>query len=58
VLLALLLALDWILVLAFQPSAHPRVTVPYSYFTRQLEAGNVATVTAQGSAIQGTFRQP
>jgi cell division protease FtsH len=54
--LALLLALDWILVLAFQPSGPTRVTVPYSYFTQQVQAGNVATVTAQGSAIQGTFR--
>ena len=54
--LALLLALDWILVLAYQPSAPPRVTVPYSYFTQQIQAGNVASVTAQGPAIQGTFR--
>ena len=53
---ALLLALDWILVLAYQPSAPPRVTVPYSYFTQQIQAGNVASVTAQGPAIQGTFR--
>ena len=35
--LALLLALDWILVLAYQPSAPPRVTVPYSYFTQQIK---------------------
>ena len=41
--LALLLALDWILVLAYQPSAPPRVTVPSSYFTQQIQAGNVAT---------------
>ena len=55
-LLFLLLVLDWILVLAFQPSSATRVTVPYTYFTQQIQAGNVATVTAQGSAIQGTFR--
>ena len=48
---ALLLALDWILVLAYQPSAPPRVTVPYSYFTQQIQQGNVASVTAQGPAI-------
>jgi ATP-dependent Zn protease len=47
VLLALLLALDWILVLVFQPSAHPRVTVPYSYFTRQVGAGNVYEATTE-----------
>ena len=55
-LLALLLILDWVLVLAYQPSARERVTVPYTYFTQQIQAGNVASVTAQGSAIQGTFR--
>ncbi len=55
-LFALLLILDWALVLAYQPSAPQRVTVPYSYFSQQIQAGNVASVTAQGSAIQGTFR--
>jgi cell division protease FtsH len=54
--LLLLLAIDWILVLAYQPSSQPRITVPYTYFTQQIRAGNVASVTAQGSAIQGTFR--
>jgi cell division protease FtsH len=52
----LLLMLDWALVLAYQPSAPQRVTAPYSNFTQQIQAGNVASVTAQGSAIQGTFR--
>ena len=55
--LLLLLALDWILVLAYQPSSQPRVTVPYTYFTQQIEASNVASVTAQASTIQGTFRR-
>jgi cell division protease FtsH len=54
--LLLLLVFDWILVLAYQPSAKPRITVPYTYFTQQIQASNVASVTAQGSAIQGTFR--
>jgi cell division protease FtsH len=54
--LALLLAIDWIFVLAYQPSVPTRVTVPYTYFTQQIQQGNVASVTAQGSAIQGTFR--
>jgi len=56
-LLALLLTLDWLLVFSYQPSSPPRVTVPYSYFTQQVQGGNVASVTAQGSAIQGTFRR-
>lgn len=43
--------------LAYQPSPHPRITVPYSYFTQQVHARNVASVTAHGSTIQGTFRR-
>jgi hypothetical protein len=42
--------------LAYQPSTPVRVTVPYSYFVSQVQAGNVATVSGQGSAIQGTLR--
>ena len=55
-LLALLLVLDWFLVLAYQPSTVTRVTVPYSYFVSQVDASNVVSVTAQGSTIQGTLR--
>ena len=55
-LLALLLLLDWFLVLAYQPSTVTRVTVPYSYFVSQVDASNVVSVTAQGSTIQGTLR--
>jgi cell division protease FtsH len=54
-LLAGLLALNWFFALTIQPSTVTRVTVPYSYFSAQLRDGNVATVNAQGSAIQGTF---
>lgn len=56
VLLTVLLALDWFLVLAYQPSTPVRVTVPDSYFVSQVQARSVATVSAQGSAIQGTLR--
>jgi len=55
-LLALLLVLDWVVVLAYQPSVRPRVTVPYSYFVSQIDQGNVVSVTGQGSTIQGTLR--
>jgi cell division protease FtsH len=54
--LILLLTLDWLLVLAYQATAPTRVTVPYSYFTQQVQTGNVAIVTAQGPTIDGTFR--
>jgi cell division protease FtsH len=53
----LLLVVDWAIVLAYQPSKPARVTVPYSYFTHQIQTGNVASVTAQGATIQGTWRQ-
>jgi cell division protease FtsH len=33
-----------------------RVTLPYTVFTKQLKAGNVATVSTQGASIQGTLR--
>ncbi len=35
-----------------------RITVPYTTFKKQVEAGNVADVTSRGDAIQGTFKQP
>jgi len=54
--LAALLTLNWVLVLAYQPTSPARVTVPYSYFLTQVESGNVVSVTAQGSVIQGTLR--
>jgi cell division protease FtsH len=56
VLLGLLLALDWFFVLAYQPTTPSRVTVPYSYLVSQIHASNVASVTGQGSTIQGTLR--
>ena len=57
-LLALLLILEWVLVLAFQPSVPRRVNVPYSYFTQQIQAGNVASVTAQGRRSKGRSVTP
>jgi cell division protease FtsH len=54
--LILLLTLDWLLVLAYQPTNPTRVAVPYSYFLDQVQAHNVAIVTAQGSTIDGTVR--
>ena len=57
VLLAML-AINWIVASQIQPSGtHPRLTVPYSYFRAQAQAGNVANVSSQGQTIQGSFRQ-
>src|SRR5437867_6726072 len=37
----------------------PRVLVPYSpFFLRQVDAGNVASITSRGTAIQGRFVRP
>jgi cell division protease FtsH len=56
--LLLLLALNWALVLLFYSlGARQRVAIPYSpTFIAQVKSGNVATVTAQDAAIQGTFK--
>jgi cell division protease FtsH len=52
-----LLALNWISVLAFQNSSEPRVTVPFSpYFLDQLEAGKVKSISSRSDTIQGTFK--
>jgi cell division protease FtsH len=57
--LLLLLALNWAVVLLFYgAAARHRVAIPYSpTFLAQVQAGNVATVTAQEAAIQGTFKR-
>jgi cell division protease FtsH len=52
-----LLALNWLSVLVFQPSTHPRVRVPFSpYFLNQLGAGKVASISSTSGAIDGTFK--
>ncbi len=51
-----LLALNWISVLAFQPSSEPRVKVPFSpYFLEQLQADHVKSISSKGDTIDGTF---
>ena len=54
-----LIALNWISVLAFQPSTgEQRVTVPFSpYFLEQVKAGDVRAISSKGDTIQGTFKQ-
>ena len=49
-------AINWLIV-AQVPSGHPRVSVPYSYFRSQVQAGNVSEVTSKGATIQGSFRR-
>jgi cell division protease FtsH len=53
-----LLAVNWLSVLVFQPSSgEPRVKVPFSpYFLQQLDAGKVKAISSKTGAIQGTFK--
>jgi cell division protease FtsH len=46
---------NWALMRAFAPDPS-HVTIPYTLFKEQVEAGNVEEVTSQGDAIQGTFK--
>jgi cell division protease FtsH len=53
-----LLAVNWLSVLIFQPSSgEPRVKVPFSpYFLQELDAGKVKSINSKSGAIQGTFK--
>jgi cell division protease FtsH len=51
-----LLALNWLSVLVFQPGGQSRVTVPFSpYFLTQLNAGHVKSISTKGDTVEGTF---
>jgi cell division protease FtsH len=55
--LLVLLGLNWLVVMSLSGSAS-RVTIPYQpTFLTQLEQGNVATITARESAIDGTLKR-
>ncbi len=52
-----LLALNWLSVLVFQPSSQQRVKVPFSpYFLSQVKAGQVSSISSTSGAISGTFK--
>ncbi len=55
--LLLLLVVNWVVssVLLAPPE---RTTVSYTFFTEQVRAKNVATVTSTGEMIQGSFTRP
>jgi cell division protease FtsH len=55
VLLALL-TVNWVIALSVPSGGHPRLTVPYSYFRAQAQAGAVAEVSSQGETIDFSFR--
>ncbi len=54
---AALIALNWLAVLAFQPSGQPRVTVPFSpFFLEQVKRGQVKSISSKGDTVQGNFK--
>ena len=59
-LFAALLILNLILsALFYAAAAKPRVTIPYRpTFIAQVQAGNVVTITATDTVIQGAFKPP
>ena len=51
-----LLAVNWISVLAFQPPGQPRIKVPFSpFFLNEVQAGQVRSISSKGDTIDGTF---
>ncbi len=56
ILVIVLLILNWVSFLLFQPGSQPRVKVPFSpYFLQQLQAGQIKSISSKGDTIQGTF---
>jgi cell division protease FtsH len=54
-----LFVLNYALVSQFASTQTPqRVSIPYTLFDQQVQAGNVAAITASGDTIQGRFKQP
>ena len=51
-----LLAINWLSVLLFQPGSEPRVKIPFSpYFLQQVETHKVKSITTTGNTVDGTF---
>jgi cell division protease FtsH len=56
ILALLLLAINWSALLMTQSSGQPRVKVPFSpYFLKQVDAGQVKSISSKGNTIKGTF---
>ena len=52
-----LMIANYLLAQVFFP-APPSITIPYTFFNAQVEAGNVADVTSVGDSIRGTLKAP
>jgi cell division protease FtsH len=59
ILLAVLLAMDILVVSSLQTPQPARVRIPYSpTFLAQVRAGNVSSISSKGTAIEGALRKP
>ena len=56
IVVAALLALNWYVGSRVSPREQQHSKVAYSYFVKQARKGNVASVTATGANIEGSFR--
>ena len=54
--LVVLLVLNYIISTVFL-SGPPRITVPYTTFLQQVQAGNIKDVSAQSNSLQGDFKK-
>ncbi len=54
--LTLILVVNWILVSSLFPEPSP-LSVPYTTFKEQVQAGNVEDVVSQGDTIQATLKR-
>ncbi|HEY2397552.1 MAG TPA: ATP-dependent zinc metalloprotease FtsH [Solirubrobacteraceae bacterium] len=56
ILVVVLLALNWISLLAVRPGGLPRVHVPFNpYFLTEVQANEVRSISSRGDTIEGTF---
>lgn len=56
--LLVLSVLNWFLAPLIFPEPQDRVTISYTAFKQQVEAGNVVEITSRGDTVQGEFRSP
>ena len=54
---ALMLLLNWVVASNLSTTTATTLNLPYSIFRTQVDHRNVASVTATGETIVGTFRQ-
>src|SRR5829696_7852608 len=55
---ALILLVNFLLVMFLFPGPEAPVEVPYTFFKEQVRAGNVQSIYSQGDTIEGRFEEP